>query len=544
MKPTLDSIDQWLFDALEGNLNPAQEQALEDFLAQHPDLEFDQDAWIKTKYAAPELTFEPKAALYRKKEFGVKHFAAAAILLLIVSIGYYSISLYREPSRTAKKTNTIPGKSAKATSSQLSSSSNSSNYTNSILGPSKTFDGIKPSTDLFTPDIQSATPSLLLNSEEALRHEFYKALTSIDSKTVGVDLYPLQTLEATLLTGYRTNLNFESLAGVETKFEANNHLHWPALQRISQFAQKELGLSNNQSYDLLIPGKSNIDANISSVGTQSQTRFQSTSIARANNSSEQSILGQQFSLDGYARGMRSGFGLQGSYKQYAGAAITDYEIGIIASPKIALNRMIVLEPAARLRLGARYATVDKLQQLSFIEFENSDMRNVQIDSTQAMGRRLFYKDLDFGLAIQTPILFANFQLDNAFKHFDYAMGNEQNPNKSRASQLLTMTIGTQYATRNERMRFAPYIQYRRNDTQTQYLAGLQLNFQKWQFGLNIADNNQYQAAIGYLGKHSAVIIQSCQQQLLTLNQPSYYHQVTFRIYSQTSRKARRYIDLL
>ena len=31
MKPTLDNIDQWLFDALEGNLSPAQEQALEDF---------------------------------------------------------------------------------------------------------------------------------------------------------------------------------------------------------------------------------------------------------------------------------------------------------------------------------------------------------------------------------------------------------------------------------------------------------------------------------------------------------------------------------
>jgi len=72
---------------------------------------------------------------------------------------------------------------------------------------------------------------------------------------------------------------------------------------------------------------------------------------------------------------------------------------------------------------------------------------------------------------------------------------------------------------------------------------LQLNVNKWQLGFNISDNKQYQAALGYFGKHSAVFVQSCQQQLLTLNQPSYYHQVTFRIYSQPSRKARRYIDL-
>ena len=48
MKPTLENIDQWLFDALEGNLSPAQEQALEDFIAQNPELELEQQAWLKS----------------------------------------------------------------------------------------------------------------------------------------------------------------------------------------------------------------------------------------------------------------------------------------------------------------------------------------------------------------------------------------------------------------------------------------------------------------------------------------------------------------
>jgi hypothetical protein len=253
-------------------------------------------------------------------------------------------------------------------------------------------------------------------------------------------------------------------------------------------------------------------------------------------------MGQQFSLDGYSRNLRAGFGLQGSYKQYAGAAITDYEIGLIAAPKILLNRFIVLEPAARLRLGARYANADKLQTLSYIEFENADLRAIQIDSTQAVGRRLFYKDLDLSLAIQTPILFVSAQLENTFKHFNYAMGNEQTPSNSRAVQQLTVSLGTQYASRNEKMRIAPYVQFRSNRLATQYLVGLQMNVNKWQLGASVADNKQYQAALGYIGKHSAIILQSCQQQLLTLNAPSYFHQVTFRFYSQPSRKARRYIS--
>ena len=366
---------------------------------------------------------------------------------------------------------------------------------------------------------------------------------SFSSSIPQTDLTNLQTLQAGQITGYRTDLRFEALAGVQAELELKNNWRLPALQRMSQFAQKELGLSNNQTYDLLLPGKSNIDANISSVGTLSQTRFQSSSIARGGTSSAQRIIGQQFSLDGYSRNLRAGFGLQGSYKQYAGAAITDYEIGLIAAPKILLNRFIVLEPAARLRMGARYANAAKLQELSFIEFENADLRAVQIDSTQAVGRRLFYKNLDLSLAIQTPILFVSAQLENTFKHFNYAMGNEQTPNNSRAFQQLTVSLGTQYASRNEKMRIAPYVQFQSNRLQTQYLVGLQMNLNKWQLGASVANNQQYQAALGYIGKHSAIILQSCQHQLLTLNTPSYFHQVTFRFYSQPSRKARRYISL-
>ncbi len=345
------------------------------------------------------------------------------------------------------------------------------------------------------------------------------------------------------ITGYRTDMRFEALAGIETELNGVKNNSLPKLQRISQFAQKELGLSNNQTYDLLLPGKSNIDANISSVGTLSQTRFQSMSSARTNTEIAQGMLGQQMSLDGYARKLRAGFGIQGNYKQFAGGAITDYEIGVVAAPKIAVTRQIILEPAARLRMGARHAAADKLQQLSFIEFENSDLREVQVDTAFSVGRRLFYKDLDFSLAIQTPIFFASAQLENAFAHFDYAMGNNLNPSNSRAPQQLTLAIGTQYASRNEKMRISPYFIYTNNRLQTQYYAGAQININKWQLGLSVANNQQYQASLGFIGKHSALFLQSTQHQLLSLNAPSYLHQITLRIYSQNSRQARRYISL-
>ena len=315
------------------------------------------------------------------------------------------------------------------------------------------------------------------------------------------------------------------------------------LAKIDRFVDKEIGLSNNQSYDILLPGKSNIDAQISSVGTLSQTRFQSTGILRTHTNTEQMFMRQQLSLDAYVRNLRSGIGLQTNYNQFANGAVSDYEIACIAAPKLLLTRNIILEPSLRLKLGARYANADKLQQLSFIEMSPSDIRQVQIDSTMDIGRRIFYKDLDFGFGIQTPLFFINAQIENAFKHFDYAFGNQIQNDMQRALQNWTISIGTQYASRNEKMRLSPYVIYSKMGANQQYYSGLQFNFKSIQLGASYGSAQQYQFAAGLIGKNCALLLQSARQQLFSLNTPSYTHQVSFRIYSQPSRKARRYISL-
>ena len=47
MKPTLDNIDQWFFDSIEGNLSTEQQELLAQFIAQHPELELEQEAWAQ-----------------------------------------------------------------------------------------------------------------------------------------------------------------------------------------------------------------------------------------------------------------------------------------------------------------------------------------------------------------------------------------------------------------------------------------------------------------------------------------------------------------
>ena len=531
MIPTNENLDQWLFDSLEGNLSPEQQDLLQQFFTQHPELELEQEAWSRATFSAQPITFEPKSTLYRKKKIGYKSFAAAALVLLFGTIFFFNSSTQTK----SKQTNVASAKHFKSTSKNTRQTSATSFQ--SSLTPAVSFisnSSHTPTYSLFSSGIVEASTFQNINATSSM-------LSSKQATNNTTTALPY--LAPTKISGYRTDLRFESLAGIATDIKAIKKPQFPALQHISQFAQKELGLSNNQSYDLLLPGKSNIDANLSSVGTLSQIRFQSISLARTGTDLAQALVGQQISLDTYARKLRSGIGFQGSHKQYAGGAVSDYEIGLIAAPKIALNRQIILEPAARLRMGARYANASKLEQLSFIEFENADLREVQIDTLQSIGRRLFYKDLDLSLAVQTPFFFASAQIDNAFSHFDYAMGNEQNPSNSRAPRQFTLAIGTQYASRNEKYRLSPYFLYTNNNLQSQYFIGTQINVANWQFGLSWSNNQQYQASVGYFGKHTALLVQSTQHQLLTLNTPSYLHQLTFRVYSQPSRKARRYISL-
>lgn len=542
MKPTLDNLDQWLFDSVEGNLSQEQQELLAQFFAQNPELSLEQDAWEQASYTAAPITFEPKAALYRKRRFNQNYYYAAAALLLLLFAGSYFF----------KQEGNLKSKS-KAYAAKPATLKNPNQQKNTTLTSSTAI-----SSTAISPTSSSIQSSTFVALNFPILHQTPVSLSSLSSSpfssTSPSSPFPSPSTSSSenellswrfpkLINGYRTDLRFESLAGIQTENNSNKNYHWPALQRMSQFAQKELGLTNNQSYDLLLPGKSNIDANISSVGSQSQTRFQSVSMARTGTQQEQALLGQRISLDGYARNLKSGFGLQANYMQYAGSSITDFEIGFIAAPKLMLTRQIIVEPAARLRMGSRQVNASKLGQLSFIEFQNADLRTVNIDSSEGIGRRLYYRDLDLSVAIQTPILFASAQLENVFQHFDYVMGNELQPQNSRAPQQLTLALGTQYASRNEKMRLSPYLLFTSNRLQTQFHAGAQLNINRWQFGLNIGNNQQYQAAIGYFGRHTAILVQSCQQQLLTLNAPSFLHQLTFRIYSQNSRQARRYISL-
>lgn len=527
------------------------------------------ESWSDIKYQAKPITFEPKSALYKKRPIA-SFIGIAAGLLLLISLGTL---LYKSSYQDVTIQTNIASKQTDTNLKKQSEKKSTIVFQKEVVNPSRLQNPEKSQFQeqklnqqsenkhltTFKTSINNTTRQATKNKNKNEKKNLYASSNSdfanvnpLTNSPIASDqsTFQLNSQEQTIrqlkpfkILHYCAPLIETFQVAQAQNNDINLDLNLNLLAKLDRLVSKDIGLSNNQSYDLLLPGKSNIDAQITSVGTLSQTRFQTTSNLRSHTQTEQMQMQQQLSLDAYVRALRSGFGLQTTYKQFANGAVSDYEVAFIAAPKVLLSRNIILEPSARLKLGARYANQEKLQALSFIELGPSDLRTIAIDSSTEIGRRIFYKDLDFALGIQTPLFFLNAQLENAFRHFDYAFGNQALSGQDRALQNWTISMGTQYASRNEKMRLSPYFIYTKMAQQDNVYAGLQFNFKSLQFGASYGSAQQYQAAAGFVGKNCAVHIQSARQQLTSLNVPSYFHQVSLRFYSQPSRKARRYISL-
>jgi hypothetical protein len=354
-----------------------------------------------------------------------------------------------------------------------------------------------------------------------------------------LNFLPLKNM---LVNGYRTDFKNEKLSFAKEHVVAEVSLgNIDLFRKIDHLLSKDIGLSNNQSYDYAITGQSNLDLNFSSVGTTSQTRFQAISSMRSFENPSQVKLTNQLSLDGYSRGMRAGFGIQANYDVFSEGLIQNSQVALIFSPKIALTRKISIEPALRFKMGTQTLDQNKVKNLSSIEMNNGQVNQFQYDSTLAIGHTLWSRDLDAGITIHTPLFFMSAQINNIFRHNENIFTNDGAT--LRASNLWNLIAGTQYTSRNEKLIFAPYALYQHSNYQQQLFGGFTFKAGKAQFGLSYGNLTTGNLSFGYVGEKFTLIGQSGFGTLLSTQQRTFTHQITLRIHSSVSKKARRYISL-
>jgi hypothetical protein len=559
MQPTHENIDRWLFDYTEGNLSAEQEQQLEQFLMNHPDLELDMDAWEMAKVDVAPMVFDQKELLYKKRSYKPALALLSLLILFTTGITLFYTSQEDEP-RSSRK-HTVGSNLASERTQQISAKAgikiNESDQSVS------TVNGASISTPVSTPYVSTwnttdqpsfkRTSPQSLTNESQISTEFsngfvqdissnspvntFKESTAIDFGKMAI--HPLKNM---LIGGYRTDFKNEELS-IQKDIEVSEISlgNIDLFKKIDQLLSKDIGLSNNQSYDYTISGQSNLDLNFSSVGTTSQTRFQSISSIRSLENPSQLRLNNQLSLDAYSRNMRAGFGIQANYDDFSNGLIKNGNVAVIFSPKIALSRKISLEPAVRFKMGTQTLNEQKMVNESSVEYNTGQVNQFQFDPTLAIGRRLWYRDLDAGLTIHTPLFFLSAQITNLFQHNENIYSN--NGETLAASRNVNLIAGTQYISRNEKLIFAPYALYQNTEYQQQVFGGFSFKAGKAQLGLSYGNLNTGSLSLGYVGKNFALIGQSGFGTLVSTQQRTYTHQLTLRIHSSVSKKARRYISL-
>ncbi len=559
MQPTHENIDRWLFDYTEGNLSAEQEQQLELFLMNHPDLEVDMDAWEMSKVDVAPMVFEHKELLYKKRSY--KPALALLSLLILFTTG---ISLFYTNQQQESHTSSMNAQSGKKNTARTQQKitntpikrTESDQSVSSVNGPSlytpvsTPYETTRKKTDHLSLNASTEQGSL---SQVRLTNEtthpvveessdFKLSNSRVPISTMEFERINLHTLKGMVVGGYRTDFKNEGLS-VNAELDAAEISlgNIDLFKKIDQLLSKEIGLSNNQSYDYTMPGQSNLDLNFSSVGTTSQTRFQMISSIRSLENPAQFKLNNQLSLDAYSRNMRAGFGIQVNYDDFSTGLIRNGNFALIFSPKIALSRKISLEPAVRFKNGTYTLNQVKMVNESSVEYNTGQVNQFQFDPNLAIGRTLWYRDLDAGLTIHTPLFFLSGQITNIFKHNENIFSN--NGETMAAARNLNLITGTQYISRNEKLIFAPYAIYQHSNYQKQLFGGFTFKAGKAQLGLSYGNLNTGSVSFGYVGKNFALIGQSGFGTLVSTQQRTYTHQLTLRIHSSVSKKARRYISL-
>ena len=417
ISPNRENIDRWLFDYTEGNLSEDQVTILENYLLNNPDIEVDLDAWEDSKLDVENVVLPNKEKFKRKRKLTPFYFATTLILFVFGSFWYFSSSSVENNKIVSNINNqngvSKPNKNDSKISSNLTFDAKSSlkQLTYSELIKTKQATNSNASTiyrfDPNTSNLKNiASATAFPNSNNKLENNENNSnlrINSNSSQSKDISNSSDQASEQTnslnfVLTPLRLKkidpktMKINHYQTEEEESNENDAQNDPdglnldlgnvkLFQKIEKVLEKDLGLSNIPDHTYAIPEYSNVDVLFSNIGATSQFRFQSTSMGRWIEDTEQRKFSQQITLDGYSRSAQSGFGLQANYDYFANGSIQNWNTCLLFSPKIALSRKISFEPALRFKIGNKLLNEERIENQSLVNFESQTPNQFNFDSS-------------------------------------------------------------------------------------------------------------------------------------------------------------------
>lgn len=546
--PTPENIDYWLFDWVEGNLSPEQEEQLRIFLLLNPEYDRDAEAWQQANTTFPEVSEAHVAAFgfaenaipaqkEKRRKIALIWWASSATFV----IGFLVFTFWPSLSHKSKDPNVASVRSHTRDASikrDVISSRNAEDKRTTMRHPTEVQKTMlwlaKGNVSHLASFGNNAIENSSIEPELSLDHAQQESIEwpslSIKSKRSPLALGHDAAIDATV----------ESTK-VRTKASLARRLKLNKSSALGKYLHQEGVSSTTRDRVYCVPEKSPLDLNEGLAGNRSQARFQATTFARDVNGPNEKIT-QQLAYDTYLRNLKSGIGIVANYAQFGKGVVSEWNVKFIYSPKIALSRYVSLEPSLSYTMGQKQLDFSKVNNYTPFTYESQSIQTFQYDPSLPVGKSLIYRDLSAGVMLNLGPLYVGGKVDNLLQHQDNIHTNDFDT-IVRAKASTTLLLGTDFSGRNGKIVFSPLVSHWTNGQNqlTQWGATLQMN--RWVIGANTSSQKALGGLLGYQGENVAMFLQSSKSTSILTQQPVYLHQITVRFNSNISRKARRYLYL-
>ena len=560
--PSFSDIDRWLFDYVEGNLTSDQIASLKSFIEKHPDLEFDLDSWSASKVEPIEVEYPDLDHLYKEEKRTPKtlYWFAGASMLLLLFISTINFIDFEKSNNHQLALNALMIKSNQKPSvikeyvylPYYNTDKDHLINSNQKIEIDNGFYSIKPNQinsysnqlydfeNLFTSNFRNSNLNDVPNVHQDINNNENHIFQSNISTS---ELLLLKTLKAhPISTKHKksiTKRNFKKSNSKKRKRNKFEIMISKSIKKINRYMEKDLALKNTRDHNIHVPGFNHLDANFSSAGDVSSTRFRSISRAQWLGEVNQKLI-NKISLDMYSRSLRSGFAIQADYSHYANGVIQDWNTSFIYSPKIILSRSLLIEPAIRFKMGNKFLNASKVTP-GQVEWDRNNIQDFYTSSTP-VGNKLWYRDLGASILLHSKWLYFGLQADNLLNHIDNIYSNDIDQPR-RAGHHYVAVLGTDYDFPSIKMDVSPYLVHERQENRSESWGGINMTYKSVSFGGAYSSSNNYAASIGLNFNQFAITYQFDRtfSNLLSKNLNS--HQISLLINSKLNRSSRRYITL-
>jgi hypothetical protein len=570
--PSFENIDRWLFEYVEGNLTPKQEEQLEAFIQEHPEFELDLDSWNGARVERVEYLFPNQEELFREEKeekrrvvpfaifaFGIIVPALAFLISYFNSNSKKELALHSQNSASVKKMNVHKVHKYPKSNTTITQNGNPTNRTIKNSSNSKVVENNSQLSQPFIPfDVNdSSTMWLTKNKFDAavnkISHEPVDSVYKVQ-ETLSLTEKNAPTSDTAILANDEiVNQTKEKSNELELiqKPKDNKEKSQRSISiigklkrltsKLDDYMEQSIGLKNTRDHQFHVPGTSQLDANFSSAGDVSSTRFRALSRAQWISQSNQS-LHNQMSLDWYSKSIKSGFGIQGNYQYYGNGVIQNWNTAFIYSPKILLSKSFLIEPAVRFKMGSKILNANKVNGINQVEINRENAIDFYPNGSTPIGTNLWYRDIGASILLHAKWFYAGFQMDNVLRHQDNIYSNNiSNPRST--TYHYTINLGTEYESKSGDIVLAPYFYYQKFENLEESWGGVNFQYKSMALGSAISNKTNISLSIGLRLKTFALTYQFDNTYSEILGSKAYSHQVGMTINTKTSRSPRKYIRI-